>query len=153
MKQAKIDIRNKKAYVKYEILEKYTAGLQLLGTEIKSLRQGKASLSDAYCHFIENELWIDMTISEYSHGGHYNHEAKRQRKLLLNKVEVTRLLRKTKTTGNTIVPLKIFINKNGWAKIVIALAKGKKTHDKREDIKQRDAKREMSRQQKLKNKY
>ena len=153
MQQQKINISNKKAYYKYEIIEKYTAGIQLLGTEIKSLRMGKASLADAYCKFIKNELWIEMSITPYSHGGHYNHDAKRQRKLLLNKVEVTRLLRKTKTTGNTIVPLKIFINKNGWAKIVIALAKGKKTHDKREDIKQRDAKREMSRQQKLKNKY
>ena len=153
MQLQKINISNKKAYHKYEIIEKYTAGIQLLGTEIKSLRMGKASLADAYCKFIKNELWLEMSITPYSHGGHYNHEAKRQRKLLLNKSEINRLMRKTKTTGNTIVPLKIFVSKYGWAKIVVALAKGKKMHDKREDLKQKDAKREMSRLRKDKNKY
>ena len=151
MQQQKININNKKAYYKFEIIEKFTAGIALLGTEIKSLRQGKASLSDAYCKFIDTELWVEMNIAEYSYGGHFNHEPNRRRKLLLSKVELKRIERKTKTTGNTIIPLKIFINNSGWAKIVIAIARGKKMYDKREDIKQRDSKRELARERKQRN--
>ena len=147
-----IVIKNKKARFQFEILEVFTAGIELLGTEIKSIRAGKASLVDAYCHFIPNikrpdkpELYVRMHISEYSHGGYANHDPKRERKLLLTRRELNKLARKVKTTGYTIVPLKLFISKNGFAKMDIALAKGKKTHDKRHDIKERDNKREMER--------
>ena len=153
MQQQKLNIQNKKAYYKYEILEKFTAGIQLLGTEIKSLREGKASLSDAYCRFIKDELWIEMRIAEYFYGGHFNHDPNRLRKLLLNKSELKRIERKTKTTGNTVIPLRLFISKSGWVKITIAIAKGKKMQDRRQDIKKRDSKIEMARQKKINNKY
>lgn len=147
-----IVIKNKKARFQYEILEVFTAGLELYGTEIKSIRLGKASLVDAYCHFIPNlkksnkpELYIRMQIAEYAFGSYNNHEPRRERKLLLTRKELNKLSRKVKTTGLTIVPLKLFIGKQGLAKMNIALARGKKTHDKRESIKQKDQKREMDR--------
>ncbi len=153
----KILIQNKKARFLYELLEKYTAGIELYGSEIKSIREGKANLTDAYCRFIPNlkkpdkpELYVLMNISEYSHGGYANHEPRRERKLLLHRKELNKLAKKIKTTGFTIVPTKMFLNENGFAKIEIALARGKKVADKREDIKQRDSKREMARIKKIK---
>ena len=147
-----IVIKNKKARFQYEILEVFVAGIELLGTEIKSIREGKASLVDAYCRFLPNpkhpdkpELYILMHISEYSHGGYANHDPRRERKLLLTRRELNKLSKKVKTTGYTIVPLKLFINEKGFAKIEIALARGKKMHDKRHDIKDRDTKRDMER--------
>lgn len=147
-KNSDISIKNKKAYFLYEIIDKYEAGISLLGTEIKSIRAGKASLTDAYCKFIDGELWVLMSITEYSHGGMYNHEPNRERKLLLTKRELKRLARKSVATGLTIVPLKMYINKNGLAKLQIALAKGKREFDRRNTIKDRDAKREMARDRK-----
>jgi SsrA-binding protein len=139
-----INIRNKKASFEYQILDKYTAGLKLLGTEIKSIRQGKANIGDAFCNFINGELYVrNMDISEYSHGSFYNHAAKRDRKLLLNKKELKKLLVKGDDKGLTIVPLRIFISERGFAKMDIALAQGKKMYDKRETLKDRDVKREM----------
>ncbi len=149
VKQTGINVRNKKAYFSYEIIEKYEAGISLLGTEIKSIRGGKASLTDAYCRFNNGELWVLMSISEYSHGGMYNHEPNRQRKLLLTKRELKRLKRKVQNTGLTIIPLKLYINDRGLAKMQIGLAKGKREFDKRNTIKDRDAKRDLSRDYKL----
>jgi SsrA-binding protein len=148
--QNRINIKNKKAYFDYEILEKYLAGMQLKGTEIKSLRQGKASLADSYCYFISNELWIkNMRISEYDHGSHYNHDPYRDRKLLLNRRELNKLEKQTREKGLTIVALRVFINEKGLAKTEIALVRGKKQYDKREAIKQKDLKRDMERLGKL----
>ena len=139
-----VNIRNKKATFEYTILEKFTAGIKLLGTEIKSIRQGKANIGDAFCSFINGELYaINIDISEYSHGSFYNHEAKRDRKLLLNKKEIKKLMAKGEDKGLTIVPLRIFINERGFAKMDIALAQGKKSFDKRESLKEKDVKREM----------
>jgi len=141
-----INIKNKKAYYLYEIIETYTAGIQLLGTEIKSIRESKISFTDSYCVFIDNELWVKgLHISEYSHASHYNHEAKRQRKLLLTKKELKKLQKKIKEKGFTIIPLRIFINENGFAKLDIGLARGKRIFDKREDLKSKDNKRDLSR--------
>ena len=143
---SKIDIKNKRAKFEFEFLETFTAGLQLYGTEIKSIRNNKASIAEAYGVIIKNELFIrNMYIADYENGSHYNHEPKRDRKLLLNKVELTKLQKKLKNNGLTIVPIKLFISNNGWAKINIALAKGKKIHDKREDLKSKDAQREIDR--------
>jgi SsrA-binding protein len=149
-------IQNKKARFQYEFIEKFVAGIELYGTEIKSIREGKASLIDAYCRFITHiqrpnkpELYILMNISEYSHGGYANHEPRRERRLLLHRRELAKLSKKIKTTGFTIVPIKMFLNKSGFAKVEIALARGKKVADKREDIKQRDSKREMDRMKKM----
>src|SRR5215813_8603814 len=139
-----INIKNKRAFFEYEFLEKFIAGIMLTGTEIKSIRNGKANLSDAYCFFSRNELWVkNMNISVYEKGTHYNHEPLRQRKLLLNKKELTKLQTKIKERGLTIVPLRIFISERGLAKLEIALAKGKKIHDKRDTIKERDARRDF----------
>ena len=144
-----IDIKNKKAKFEFEFIEVYTAGIQLMGTEIKSIRNNKASIAEAYGVIIKNELFIrNMYIGSYENGTHYNHEDKRDRKLLLNKTELLKVQKKLKNKGLTIVPTKLFISKNGWCKINIALAKGKKTHDKREDLKSKDAKREMDRKMK-----
>ncbi len=148
MAQQKINIRNKKAYYNYEIIDKYEAGLELLGTEIKSIRAGKASLNDAYCKFIKNELWVLMSIAEYSHGGVFNHEPNRRRKLLLTKRELKKLERKIQNGGMTIVPLRLYLNDRGLAKMTIALVKGKKKYDHRQNIKERDAKRDLSREHK-----
>lgn len=146
---ANINIRNKRASFDYEFIEKLIAGIQLYGTEIKSIRAGKASLVDAFCFFIKGELWVKgMHISEYKFGTYYNHEEKRERKLLLNKKELIKLERKTKETGLTIIPTRLFINDRGLAKLEIALARGKKSYDKRETLKQKDAKREIDRMMK-----
>lgn len=139
-------IKNKRAYFEYTILDKYTAGIKLLGTEIKSIREGKANLGDAFCTFIDNQLYVrNLHISEYSHGSFYNHEAKRDRVLLLNKKELKKLQTRGEEKGLTIVPLAIFINERGFAKLEIGLAQGKKTYDKRETMKERDTKIEMDR--------
>lgn len=142
----KLNIVNKKATFEFEILEKYTAGIMLTGTEIKSLREGKANMSDAFCSFISGELYVrNLHISEYAMGTHYNHEPKRSRKLLLQKRELRKLNTKVKEKGLTIIPLKIFMSDTGYAKLEIGLAKGKKIYDKRESIKERDVKRDMER--------
>lgn len=142
----RINIKNKKAVYEYEFLETFTAGIQLTGTEIKSIRNGKASIVEGYCYVRNNEVYIkNMYIAEYEQGNYNNHEPKRDRKLLLNKQEISKLIRKKKDVGLTIIPLRLFINKNGFAKLDIALAKGKKLHDKRESIKQKDVKRDMDR--------
>ena len=140
-----ITIKNKKAYFEYHILDKYECGIELLGTEIKSIRSGKANLTDGFCTFVGNELYaFNIHISEYSMGSFYNHEPKRNRKLLLTKKELRKLQIKTQDKGMTIVPLQIFFNVRGFAKMEIALAQGKKLHDKRDTMKERDAKIEMS---------
>jgi SsrA-binding protein len=145
-KQANINIKNRKATFEYELIERFVAGMQLVGTEIKSIRNGKANLSDSYCQFYNGELYVkSLHISEYEMGTHYNHEAKRDRKLLLNRKELQKLEKKTKESGLTIITLKLFINNGGLAKLQIALARGKKTYDKRESLKQKDAKRDMDR--------
>jgi len=146
----RVSIKNKKAFYQYEIIETFTAGIVLTGTEIKSIRLSKASLVDAYCKFIKGELWLTgLHISEYSYGNYNNHEPKRDRKLLLNRPELRKLFRASKEKGQTIIALKLFINNKGLAKADIGLARGKKMHDKREDIKQKDAKRELDRLRKF----
>ena len=141
-----INIRNKRASFEYSFLEKFIAGIRLTGTEIKSVREGKASIAEAYCIFIREELWVrNMNVNEYAKATHYNHEPKRDRKLLLNKQELKKLSGKLRDQGLTIVPLRMFISESGYAKLEIALAKGKKLYDKREDIKKRDVERETSR--------
>ena len=146
--QQAITIRNKKASFEYNFISNYKAGIMLTGTEIKSIRDGKASLNEAFCIFMEEGLWIkNMHIAEYSHGSYNNHEPKRLRKLLLNKAELLKLQSKMKEKGNTIVPIQLFFNERGIAKIEIALARGKKMFDKREDIKKRDVQREMNREE------
>ena len=147
--QKKINILNKKAKYEYEFLDRYTAGLVLQGTEIKSIREGKARIAESFCQFKGDELFvINMNVDEYSHGSYYNHTPKRERKLLLNKKELKKLKDKIKDKGLSIVPTKLFIDDNGFAKINIALSKGKKTHDKRQDLKLQDAKRSMDRAKK-----
>ncbi|WP_418511865.1 SsrA-binding protein SmpB [Corallibacter sp.] len=140
--QKQINIQNKKAKFQYEILDKYTAGIVLTGTEIKSIRNSKASIAESFCEFNEQgELFvINMTIEEYLYGTYYNHKPKAERKLLLNKRELKKLEKEVKNTGLTIVPLRLFINEKGLAKLVIALARGKKLYDKRETIKDRENK-------------
>lgn len=145
--QKNINIQNKKARFQYEILDKYTAGIVLTGTEIKSIRSGKASIAESFCEFNEQgELFIiNMTIEEYIYGTYYNHKPKAVRKLLLNKKELKKLNKEVQNTGLTIIPLRLFINDKGYAKLDIALAKGKKLYDKRETIKDRDNKRDLDR--------
>jgi SsrA-binding protein len=141
-----MEIRNRQAYYEYFIDDKLLAGIALLGTEVKSLRAGKASFADAYCIFQKGELWLKaMNIAEYSHGTVNNHDAVRDRKLLLTKRELKKWDAKIKEKGYTIVPLRLFFNENNIAKVEIGLAKGKKLHDKRESIKQKDTEREMKR--------
>lgn len=141
-----IIIKNKRATFNYELIDRYTAGIQLFGTEIKSIRDGKASLVDTYCTFINNELWVkNMHIATYFFGTYNNHDVRRDRKLLLTQRELSKLERATKETGLTIIPVKLFINEKGLAKLEISLAKGKKTYDKRQTLKEKDAKREMER--------
>ena len=141
-----IQIKNKRAYFDYSILEKYDAGLALLGTEIKAIRQGKANMSDAFCMFIGNVLYVrNLHISEYSHSSFHHHDIKRDRILLLHKKELKKLKVKSEEKGYTIVPLRIYTNDRGYAKIEIALAQGKKDFDKRDSIKDRESKREMDR--------
>jgi SsrA-binding protein len=146
----KIDIRNKKASHDYEFIEKYTAGIILTGTEIKSLRLGKASIVDTFCYFKSNELWVrNMNIQEYANRGYSNHDPAWDRKLLLNRKELNKLERKTRERGFTIVATHLFIADSGYAKLNIALAKGKKEYDKREVIKKRDTLREHNRLRKV----
>lgn len=139
-------IPNKRATFDYELLDTYTAGLVLVGTEIKSLRLGKASLVDAYCYFHNGELWLkNANISEYFYGSYNNHVARRDRKLLLNRKELRKLLDYVQTPGVNIIPTKIFINERGLAKVVIAPARGKKLYDKRASLREKDDRREMDR--------
>ncbi|HLN53199.1 MAG TPA: SsrA-binding protein SmpB [Lentimicrobium sp.] len=141
-----VSIKNKKAYYEYFLSEEFTAGIVLTGTEIKSVREGKANLTDAYCAFEGNELFVrNLHISEYKFGTYANHEPKRDRKLLLNSRELKKLLTKTTEKGFTIVPTLLFINEKGLAKLNIAIAKGKKSYDKRETLKNKDTKREIER--------
>jgi SsrA-binding protein len=142
-----VNILNKKAGYLYELLDSYTAGIVLTGTEIKSIRTGKASIAESFCEFNENsELFvINMTVQEYDYGNHFNHKPKAERKLLLNKKELQKLEKEVKNSGLTIIPTKLFINEKGFAKLRIALAKGKKLFDKRESIKDRENKRNLDR--------
>ena len=141
-----INIKNKRATFDYIFTETYTAGIVLTGTEIKSIRLSKVSLVDTYCTFINNELWVkNMHIAEYFYGSYNNHVARRDRKLLLDRKELRKLRQAVKNPGFTIVPVRLFINEKGLAKLVIALARGKNEYDKRESIKERDDKREMDR--------
>ena len=142
-----VNILNKKAGYSYELLNSYLAGIVLTGTEIKSIRAGKASIAESFCEFNDRgELFvINMTVQEYDHGNHFNHKPKAERKLLLNKKELRKLEKDVKNTGLTIIPTKLFINDKGFAKLLIALAKGKKLFDKRESIKDRENKRNLDR--------
>ena len=141
-----MEIKNRQAYFEYFIDDKYLAGIILTGTEVKSLREGKANFNDSYCIFQKGELWIrSFHISEYSHGTVNNHDPIRERKLLLNKRELKKIQAKMKEKGYTIVPLRLYFNEKNLAKLEIGLAKGKKLHDKRDTIKQRDSEREMKR--------
>jgi len=142
---SQINIKNRKASFEYQFIDTFIAGISLLGTEIKSIRDNKANISDAYCIFIENELFVKkLHIDEYSNGGAFNHTPKRERKLLLNKQELNKMRGKVTEKGNSIIPIRLFINEKGKAKLEIALAKGKKIYDKRESIKIKDQKREIN---------
>ena len=145
--QKRINIQNKKARFEYEILDQFTAGIVLTGTEIKSIRNSKASIAESFCEFNEKgELFVvNMNIEEYAFGTRFNHRPRGSRKLLLNKRELKKLNKEVRNTGLTIVPLKLFINEKGFAKILIALARGKKLYDKRETLKDRDNKRNLDR--------
>ncbi len=141
-----VNIRNKKASFQYEFIEKFEAGIQLKGTEIKSIREGKASIKEGYCGFKDGELYVfNINITPYSNASFKNHEPNRPRKLLLHKNELNKLIKKKQDVGLTIIPTKLFINDRGYAKLNIALAKGKKLHDKRESLKEKDAKRQIDR--------
>ena len=146
MKQPAINIKNKRATFDYELLDAYSAGIVLTGTEIKSIRQGTASWVDTFCFFSNGELWVkNMHVAEYFYGSYNNHSARRDRKLLLTKKELDKLLRTSRDPGFTIVPVRLFINEKGLAKVVVALAKGKKQYDKRQSLREKDDKREMAR--------
>ena len=148
--QQNISIKNRKASFNYELIERFVAGLKLVGTEIKSIRNGKVNLTDSYCTLINGEMYvINLHIAEYELGTINNHIAKRDRKLLLNKKEIEKLDKKLKESGLTIVPTKLFVNDRGLAKLEIALARGKKTYDKRETLKSKDAKRDIDRAMKF----
>ncbi|MDR9456983.1 MAG: SsrA-binding protein SmpB [Salegentibacter sp.] len=141
-----INIKNRKAKYEYEFLDKYVAGIKLAGTEIKAIRQGKASITESFCEFQNHELFvINMHVEEYSHATHFNHNPKSERKLLMKRKELRKLEKEVKNTGLTIIPLRLFINDRGLAKMQIALAKGKKLYDKRETIKDRESKRKLDR--------
>jgi len=145
-----IRIQNKKARFEYIILDRYTAGIVLYGTEIKSIREGKASLVDSYCAVEHGEMYVkQMHIAEYRFGSYANHDAKRDRKLLLTKRELRKLEKATKDTGKTIIPLELFINERGLAKMEIALCQGKHTYDKRQSLREADDKREMAQMRKI----
>ncbi|WP_115372781.1 SsrA-binding protein SmpB [Adhaeribacter pallidiroseus] len=138
---------NRRASYEYEFLSKYTAGIMLQGTEIKSIREGNVNLQDGFCVFQNDGLWLlQVTIAKYTEGTYNNHEPTRPRKLLLNKKELNQLSKKSEEQGLTIIPIRFFISERGFAKVEIALARGKKLYDKREDIKERDVKREMQRE-------
>ena len=143
---SKINIKNRKASYEYKFISTFIAGISLFGTEIKSIRNNKANISDAFCVFMDKELYVkNLHISEYINAGHTNHEPKRDRKLLLNKQELAKMHAKVKEKGNSIIPIRLFINDSGKAKLEIALAKGKKVYDKRESIKEKDQKRDLDR--------
>lgn len=142
----KVNIKNRKARFEYEIISEFTAGIVLRGTEIKAIREGKASIAESFCEFSNSELFvINMTIEEYSHATHFNHAPKSVRKLLLNRNELKKLEKEVKNTGLTIIPLLLFTTDKGLAKLKIALCRGKKLYDKRESIKDRNTKRDLSR--------
>ncbi|MFY8069155.1 MAG: SsrA-binding protein SmpB [Flavobacterium sp.] len=144
--QKTINILNKRAKFDYEILDKYSAGIVLSGTEIKSIRLGKASITESFCEFHDGELFvINSNIEEYLYGTHYNHKTKSERKLLLNKKELKKLNKDSENKGLTIVPLRLFTNEKGLAKLEIALCRGKKNYDKRESLKEQDTKRDLDR--------
>ncbi len=149
----KINIINKKAKFEYSLMDQFSAGIVLTGTEIKSIRANKASISESFCEFNDSgELFIiNMFIDEYSFGNQFNHKTRNQRKLLLNKKELNKLAKQVKNTGLTIIPLKVFINEKGYAKVLISLAKGKKIYDKRQSIKNRENKIQLDRIKKAKN--
>ena len=141
-----INIQNKKARFEYHLIDKFVAGMQLTGTEIKSIRNGKASIVEAYCVFQEGEVFIrNMHIAAYENGSYYNHKPRGDRKLLLNRKEINKIEKFLKVKGNALIPLRVFISEKGWAKLEIATAQGKKLHDKRQDLKEKDDKRAMDR--------
>lgn len=141
-----VNIKNRRASFDYLILDRYTAGIQLFGTEIKSIRDGKASLADTYCIFLGDELWVkQMHIAEYRFGSYTNHDVKRDRKLLLTRKELRKLDRLTRESGKTIIPLRLFINEKGFAKLEIGLCQGKHTYDKRDALRKADDQREVQR--------
>ena len=149
MNKTSIILKNKKAFFNFQILDTYKAGIQLSGTEVKSIRDKKVSFTDSYCAFINNELWLkEIHIAEYSFGSYNNHQPKRDRKLLLTKKELHKIQKKTKEKGLTIVPLSLFFSESGFVKVEIGIAKGKKEFDKRESLKQKDAKRNMDKMMK-----
>jgi len=144
--KSSVIIKNKRATFDFELLSTYTAGIVLVGTEIKSIRLGKANLVDTYCFFINNELWVkNMNISEYFYGSYNNHLPRRDRKLLLNRKELDKIRRLTKESGFTIVPIQLYLDEKGLAKLQIAVARGKRSYDKRETLKRKDDKRLMER--------
>lgn len=146
MAAPQINIRNKRARFEYHLEDTFIAGIVLSGTEIKSIRNGKASILEAYAIFYEGEVWIrNMFVNEYENGSFYNHKPRADRKLLLNKKEINRIEKFLKVKGNTIIPLKLFLSEKGWVKVEIACAVGKKLHDKRHDLKMKDDQREMDR--------
>jgi SsrA-binding protein len=150
-KSSNINVKNRRAFFDYELSDFLVAGIQLFGTEIKAIREGKAGLSDSYCLFINGELWVkNMHIAEYSFGTYANHESRRDRKLLVTKRELAKLVRATKETGLTIIPTKLFVNEKGLAKLEIAVARGKKSYDKRQTLKEKEDKRQMDRAYKSK---
>ncbi|MFN5443176.1 MAG: SsrA-binding protein SmpB [Crocinitomicaceae bacterium] len=146
MPEKQLNIKNKRARFEYHLLDEYSAGIQLTGTEIKSIRNGKASILEAYCVFVHGEVFIrNMHISEYENGSFYNHRPRADRKLLLNRSEIKKIERFLMVKGNTLIPLKMFLSEKGWVKLLFACAQGKKLHDKRNDMKDKDAKMELDR--------
>lgn len=146
MKASQVNIKNKRAHFDYEIGDTYTAGLVLTGTEIKSIREGKASLTDSYCIVENGEIWVKgMHIAEYFYGTYNNHATRRDRKLLLNRKEIAKIAKAADDPGFTIVPIRVFISEKGYAKLVIGIGRGKKQYDKRQSIKERDDKRMLDR--------
>lgn len=141
-----VNVRNKQATFNYELIDKFIAGIVLRGTEIKSIREGKVNLTDGYCYFNRGEIFVKgISITPYAQGTHYNHEAGRERKLLMKRAELNKLEAKVEEKGLALIPVRLFINDSGLAKLEIGLGRGKKTHDKRESIKERDVKRELNR--------
>jgi SsrA-binding protein len=146
MADKELNIRNKRARFEYHLMDTFTAGIQLAGTEIKSIRKGKASILEAYCVAQSGEIWIrNMHVSEYENASFYTHKPRADRKLLLNKKEIQKIEKFLQVKGNTLIPLKLFLSEKGWVKLDIALAQGKKLHDKRHDLKEKDDKRDMDR--------
>ncbi len=146
MAKSELNIRNKRARFEYHLLDTFIAGIQLAGTEIKSIRNGKASILEAYCVAHNGEIWIrNMHVSEYENSSFYTHKPRADRKLLLNKKEIDKIVKFLQVKGNTIIPLKMFLSEKGWVKVEIAMAQGKKLHDKRQDLKEKDDRRDMDR--------